>query len=308
MSTHDFLHAMYGNLQSGYLEVRVIGTDFRRQMYRPLPLPTTLLNFDKLHEMNEHHNIYFRVAVSDKQSSRKADITLITALWCDIDSGDCSALDSITPRPNVVIKSGRGYHGYWLLDTPLAITPSNLKDVEQTLQGIALAVKGDEKCKDVTRILRLPGFINKKPEYDALPIHAKMCKLLKLDDSPLMRVSWEEMYNAFAELGAPIPPRITRSVPSEAQSRTLPNTVKDYLAHGAPAGERNSMLFWCACRYHDAGYSDSEAHNELGARAAIDGLSAQEIATAIRSAYAQPITPQLPRHMATIAAWEDTYV
>lgn len=304
MSTQDFLHALYGNVDSGYVEIRIIGTDYRKQMYRALPLGEHL-DFSRLHALNATHNVYFRVALSHTERSRKNDISALTALWCDIDSGDLTALNDVRPVPNILVKSGRGYHGYWLLDEPLAVTMQNIHTIEQTLHGMAIAVKGDEKCKDVTRILRVPGFVNRKPEYAEAP---PMCEVLKLDDSPFMRCTFAELESAFAYLGKPDMPRVMRHVPPEAQDKSLPTFVKNYLTYGATNGERNATLFFCACRYHDAGYDEHSAFADLGARAANDGLSQQEIAMAIRSAYAQAVTPQLPRHMATVAALEDTYV
>ena len=75
----------------------------------------------------------------------------------------------------------------------------------------------------------------------------------------------------------------------------LPQGTLDYLAHGAPAGQRNAALFAAACQFRDAALPLEEAEGQLMARAIADGLSEPEARTAIRSAFAhiprQPVQP-----------------
>ena len=69
-----------------------------------------------------------------------------------------------------------------------------------------------------------------------------------------------------------------------AQSQ-LPKCTLDYLEHGAPEGSRNAELHKHACQFRDAGICFSEASDQLGRRAHLDGLPNSEIEHTIASAY-----------------------
>lgn len=72
----------------------------------------------------------------------------------------------------------------------------------------------------------------------------------------------------------------------------LPQHTRDYLAHGAAEGQRNSELFQAACQMRDASMTQIEAEALLIPRAVSDGLSAAEIDSTICSAFAR--VPRAP--------------
>lgn len=74
----------------------------------------------------------------------------------------------------------------------------------------------------------------------------------------------------------------------------LPQVTLNYLTHGVAEGQRNAALFDAACQFRDAGYSESEAIDQLLGRATQDGLSESESKKAIQSAYSQ--SPREPIH------------
>ena len=82
-----------------------------------------------------------------------------------------------------------------------------------------------------------------------------------------------------------------RSPKADAASR-LPQSTLDYLAHGAPEGQRNATLFAAACQCRDTGMSPDETEGLLVARAVRDGLSETEARTTIRSVFGK--TPRGP--------------
>jgi AAA domain len=65
----------------------------------------------------------------------------------------------------------------------------------------------------------------------------------------------------------------------------LPQVTQDYLAHGAPEGQRNKALFDAAVQFRDARYSFQEAIDQLLPVAMDNGLARTKAAGTIKSAY-----------------------
>lgn len=97
-------------------------------------------------------------------------------LWADLDyKGELSQknahpLKGLGLSPSTVVDSGRGYHLYWFLKEPIALTQA-----EKIMRRIAKVLVGDHTY-DAPRILRLPGTLNVKD-----PEHPIPCRLMKLD-------------------------------------------------------------------------------------------------------------------------------
>ena len=71
------------------------------------------------------------------------------------------------PAPAAVVRSSRqNYQIVWHAD-PSAWTPDAAEDAMRRLAG---HYRGDSSVSDVTRVMRLPGFRNKKPERDDAPV------------------------------------------------------------------------------------------------------------------------------------------
>ncbi|MEO0594862.1 MAG: DNA-primase RepB domain-containing protein, partial [Chloroflexota bacterium] len=133
-------------------------------------------NWQALRDLNPQYHVYHRVNVSATENSRKDSITQVVALYVDIDIAtpeSLKRLEDMKYPPTAIIYSGGGYHGYWMLSEPLAIdSVERRQEVERTMQGMILAYGegADEKAKDVTRILRTPGFYNIKDKYFTYPL------------------------------------------------------------------------------------------------------------------------------------------
>ncbi len=81
------------------------------------------------------------------------------------------------------------------------------------------------------------------------------------------------------------------TAPSNAET-ALPKRTLEYLAHGAPEGQRNEELLQAAAQFRDAGCCQSEAESQLLHRAIRDGLAEREALQTIRSAFSKsPRTP-----------------
>ena len=74
-------------------------------------------------------------------------------------------VEGLEPGPSVVIDSGGGYHGYWLLADTWALIGDDDRQRAQALQAAWVTFTGgDQGAKDLARVLRLPGSHNHK--YD----------------------------------------------------------------------------------------------------------------------------------------------
>ncbi len=103
--------------------------------------------------------------------SRKAGAALdVPALWADLDPPKAADLDAwrpavlarlldFDPPASLVVDSGRGFHGYWLLTQPVALDRDDRALAVETVCGLnralAQALDGDD-VGDLSRVMRLP--------------------------------------------------------------------------------------------------------------------------------------------------------
>lgn len=107
----------------------------------------------------------------DTRSREKADVSEVRRLQLDLDKNGPDSLKQVLsdvnaghlPAPAAVIRSSRqNYQIVWHTD-PSAWTPETAEDAMRRLAG---QYGGDSSVADVARVMRLPGFRNKKPERD----------------------------------------------------------------------------------------------------------------------------------------------
>lgn len=290
----DFFKELYRNAKEGIAEIRLIHKSGEWQKAQKIYRPATDIhngNFEALKEANEHYHIYHRVNLSLSESSKKADINQIVALWLDIDANDSELEEKLIEHrypPTMLVYSGGGLHAYWLLREPVIVsTEKERHAIEQTMHGLILDFASpfvDMKTRDITRILRTPFFYNIKDKY--APDYPQ-ARVIWYDEKQSDRYKFSSLYNAYAPLGAPAAPEIRRQIPV-IDNGDKPRWVMDYLASGAPSGERNHKLYSVARWYNDNGYSQGDAEQELISRAVMDGLEQSEANQTIRSAYRAP--------------------
>ncbi|MDR7134526.1 hypothetical protein J2X06_001710 [Lysobacter niastensis] len=103
----------------------------------------------------DNGNGYGVFVVINEGGHKKADITRVRALWADFDR---PALPCTLPLdPHIVVESSPGkYHVYWLVDD----VPLDQFDPLQ--KAIAAHCGSDPSVCDLSRVMRLPGFIHHK--------------------------------------------------------------------------------------------------------------------------------------------------
>ena len=106
-------------------------------------------------------------ALQDHASTRtKDDIENISHVYLDLDHGGAASLEALensdlVPRPNYVLNTSPGkFQVVWKVEG------MTIEEAEALNQAMVREFDGDPAATDSTRVLRLPGFANKKYEAD----------------------------------------------------------------------------------------------------------------------------------------------
>jgi hypothetical protein len=100
----------------------------------------------------------------DASTRTKEDIESIKHVYIDLDHGGSEALKAVessgvVPKPNYVLNSSPEKH-----QVVWKVEGMNLEEAEGILHAMAQKFYGDPAATDATRVLRVPGFANKKYE------------------------------------------------------------------------------------------------------------------------------------------------
>jgi hypothetical protein len=118
------------------------------------------------HENRAGDNIYVAAnpLCAGSRKRTKDSIAFVRHLYIDIDADGDARLAALlasdaVPTPNVILSTSPGkYQVLWAVDG------FDFACQEQTLKLLAIAFGGDPACTDCNRVLRIPGFLNRK--YD----------------------------------------------------------------------------------------------------------------------------------------------
>lgn len=295
----EFLTTLYQNASTGlWLEIRCIhpATGAVRTLWTQIgnekQREAVLKQADGLNA--EGYGVYFAPCLRKEKKGNADSAAWLPVLWIDIDGPeenrqrDLKRLQAFDPSPSVIVSSGGGWHGYWLLDAPLSLDEENKQKIGRVLQGLFSALGGDEGyVKSVASVMRLPDSINTKPDRDGAQV--EITDWYTDRRYPLDCFDWLEVKPR------PKVERIGNTRVITLNSNPLLPRTKQYLASGAYNGSRNAELFAAACQLRDAGYSQSDAEQELVARYLADGNGCEnhssrekEARATIASAYRQP--------------------
>lgn len=312
MTVREFLALLFGIATEGVLEMTYLApegvTIYPRLLVDWQPIPLTMPDsYGRILTQRNRagYGVYFGVAIRREAKhpvtrinkttgleytayvrGHVSDAHIITTFWADVDDPSPEAYAKLAMLcPSIIVASGGGYHGYWLLDAPHIIHEVDIPEIKWALKGIASKCGGDPKVAELARILRLPNTANTKPSRNGA-----IATVVHVDD---VRYRYDDMIATYAKYGKPPEPPVTRT--PVGRIGELPKWVEDYLATGTPKGERNATLFRMACTCKGTGMTESECLSLLGGRAQADGLSADEAERTIGSAYRRDVTLILPR-------------
>ncbi len=110
-------------------------------------------------------DVYVGVLPRWRKGGRDNDVHTAGVLWCDIDDltdlDQAATLDKVT----VAVRSGKGLHCYRRLKVVgIGTKPTEQREFVQLLERwmLTLSASADVKCKNPSRILRVPGTLNWK--------------------------------------------------------------------------------------------------------------------------------------------------
>lgn len=187
MNTQNFFREIYKDCNGGHITITTL-PDRKTRWFKCIEIE----KISKVAEnLGKKTNVFFGVGLRNKalpngQRGSEKDILGVTALYADIDiKGNAHAQTSLPPsvdeaidflhglkiKPSIVVNSGNGIHGYWLLDKPFIIeTEEDRKHISSIFKGFGRYVNSEAKKRgwkidsvyDLARILRVPGTINHK--------------------------------------------------------------------------------------------------------------------------------------------------
>lgn len=235
---------------------------------------------------------------TDESGSRKAEnITAIRALFVDFDTVDHDRPqrmgDMFALEPSAVIESSPGkHHAYWFLDTEAGAFP--LEDFTPAQKALAAAFGSDPAIHDLSRVMRLPGFIHQKGE----PFQTRTLSMSGKRYAPEELREWvatlqpEPAPEPRQNLVELLPASFTRRGDTYA-ARALQNAAGAVLC--APEGQRNAALNREAHGLYGLALANRleewEVTQTLTTAAHAAGLSPAEIPPTLQSAR-QAATPR----------------
>jgi len=175
-------------------------------------------------------DVYFGVLPRLRMQGKAEDcVTETHVLWADVDAKNTGGkgpalqgLAGLLTVPSIIVDSGHGYHGYWLLRDKVPVTQA-----QEAMRGLAREVRGDSVW-DAPRIMRLPGTQNYKDD-PPLPVRVVFFDLTKR-----YRLSDFDYYVKVEQS----PSFKQRSF--DTTDRSLPVWLDDLIAHGPPPGSDRS--------------------------------------------------------------------
>lgn len=208
------------------------------------------------------------------------DAAWIPALWVDIDgAGSAETLRAFTPQPSIILSTGGGAHGYWLLHEPERPHEGHTA----AMKGLKAALGGDPVW-DFARIMRAMGSINTKLDRGGARVEV-------VTYNEMRRYSLSDFAH-LAVVDRPAP----RHIPPAA-SDDLPAWIADFLQTPPSQGERNNTLYRMAATLKDRGWSQGDAESVMQGFA---GLNDREIENTIKSAYTRAPRGMVVRDRATL--------
>lgn len=207
-------------------------------------------------------NVFFGVCPRHTTTDNmEHHIKMVRCLWADVDHSTpletlCRVKAANMPDPTVVVNSGNGTHLYWVLRSPVYLFPTDTicaagHHLKGIIAGIAKAIGGDSTF-DLSRVLRVPGTMNRKDERNGT--QPTPCTIHTLSNN-FYDLKTFEPYHMNIEPTATRQTYATEEVIDNGKQQTdlTPNqlrTTKDLIAKCDTADDRSkadfSLCVWAA--------------------------------------------------------------
>lgn len=113
---------------------------------------------ETLESLNERGaGVFFMVNLGDGKGRASRNVKEVRALFVDLDGAPVEPVFAASLQPHAIVETSPArFHAYWLVDAvPLA-------EFSSLQLGLAKRFQGDQKVRDLPRVMRLPGFGHQK--------------------------------------------------------------------------------------------------------------------------------------------------
>ncbi|TXH17346.1 MAG: hypothetical protein E6R03_04025 [Hyphomicrobiaceae bacterium] len=125
--------------------------------------------FDALCNHNRlRRGVYFMVNRGDGEGRSAVNVTRVRAVFADLDGAPLQPILDCELTPNVIVESSPGkYQVYWL------VSDCEVERFRSIQHAIAIRFGSDASIKDVSRVMRVPGFYHCKGTPFKVRIHSQ---------------------------------------------------------------------------------------------------------------------------------------
>ncbi len=200
------------------------------------------------------------------------------------------------PAPTALVETKRGFHVYWILQTPIFIKDLNEEQVKMVIErhkqieeAIIKKFEGDPGAKDIARVLRVPGTIHQKNPQDMFLVNLtfyntdNLYTFQEIRDSFLTSGEQPDRWAVVASensIDEKVKEKILEEYP-KLQRRSY-KSLLDRTAQ-VPQGFRNKSLLIIATACRESGWSVQQTLDHFGDN--FYGLGLREIRRTIQSAF-----------------------
>ena len=111
-----------------------------------------------LHESGA--GIYITVNETDGRGRKAENVTRVRAVWREADASD---LPPLPLEPSLVVETSPGHcHEYFFISGDWPADENGRKDFDGVLDRMVASYRSDPGAKGINRVLRVPGFLNRK--------------------------------------------------------------------------------------------------------------------------------------------------
>lgn len=205
---------------------------------------------------SENYGVY---VVVNAGGYTNQEIVRVRALYADLDNesdidGKLKLLHKLGAYPHAVIQTSPcGYHLYWMIDRE-EFTPEEFSELQQLFVD---RIGADPACKNIARLMRLPGTRNHKAKYGELGF---LVRILELHDHAPYSIDLIR-----AALATPVStpkPEAIATVPVDAKTDEVAIIAASSHAdsvNGVGKGQRNHKAYQLAAQIKDFGLTKDEA-------------------------------------------------
>ena len=132
--------------------------------------------------------VYVTINETDLTGRKSENIKRVRAIWQEDDAGHGGPFPL---DPSIVVKSSPGhFHRYWLIADEWPADEQGRADFAAVMERMVESYGCDKNAKDISRVLRLPGFLHRKDP-------AAQSHMVRVEENRERRYTREEILRAF---------------------------------------------------------------------------------------------------------------